>query len=39
LTREEYIARLDEEREILERRLRHLKEELEETRRESHGAE
>jgi hypothetical protein len=32
LTREEYIAGLDEEREILERRLRHLKEELEELR-------
>lgn len=39
LTREEYIAGLDEEREILERRLRHLKEELEEMRKESHRAE
>lgn len=39
LTREEYIERLNEEREILERRLRHLKEELEEMRTESHGAE
>ena len=39
LTREEYIERLNDEREILERRLRHLKEELEEMRTESHGAE
>jgi len=33
VTREEYIARLDEEREVLERRLRYLKEELEELRK------
>ena len=34
LTREEYVKRLDEEREILERRLRHLKAEVEELRAE-----
>ena len=33
LSREEYIERLDEERVILERRLRYLKEELEELRK------
>jgi len=33
LGREEYIARLDEERDILERRLRYVKEELDELRR------
>ncbi len=33
LSREEYIERLDTERDILERRLRYLKEELEELRR------
>jgi hypothetical protein len=33
LTREEYIQQLEEERDILERRLRYLKEELEEVRR------
>jgi hypothetical protein len=38
LTREEYIAGLDEEREILERRLRYLKEELEEVRK-GHASE
>ncbi len=39
LSREEYVERLDEEREILERRLRHLKGELEELRKEGQGAE
>ncbi|MFI5340599.1 MAG: hypothetical protein ACHQ7N_12270 [Candidatus Methylomirabilales bacterium] len=38
LTREEYIAGLDEEREILERRLRYLKEELDEVRK-GHASE
>ena len=33
LSREQYIERLDEEREILERRLRYLEEELEEVRK------
>ncbi len=39
LSREEYVERLDEEREILERRLRHLKEELEELRKGAQSAE
>ena len=39
LTREEYVERLDEEREILERRLRHLKAELEELRAEGRATE
>ena len=33
LSREEYVERLEDEREILERRLRYLKEELEELRK------
>jgi predicted RNase H-like nuclease (RuvC/YqgF family) len=37
LSREEYIERLNEEREILERRLRHLKAELEELGVEGQG--
>ena len=39
LSREEYVEWLDEEREILERRLRHLKAELEELRAEGRGTE
>lgn len=39
LSREDYVERLDEEREILERRLRHLKAELEELRAEGRGTE
>jgi prefoldin subunit 5 len=39
LSREEYIERLDEERDILERRLRHLKAELEELRAEGRATE
>jgi hypothetical protein len=39
VTREEYIARLDEEREILELRLRHLKAELEELRAKGRATE
>ncbi len=35
LSREEYVERLDEEREILERRLRYVKEELDELRKEA----
>jgi len=34
LSREEYVERLDEERQIIERRLRYLKAELEELRKE-----
>ena len=37
LSRAEYIERLDEERDILERRLRHLKAELDELRAEGRG--
>ena len=39
LSREEYVERLDEEREILERRLRYLKSELEELGKEGQAAE
>jgi prefoldin subunit 5 len=39
VSREEYIERLDEECDILERRLRHLKAELEELRAEGRGAQ
>lgn len=39
LSREGYVERLDEEREILERRLRYLKAELEELRAEGRGTE
>ena len=39
LSREEYVERLDEEREILERRLRYLKAELEELGKKGHAAE
>ena len=39
MSREEYIERLDEERDILERRLRHLKAELEELRAEGRATE
>jgi hypothetical protein len=39
LSRDEYVERLDEERDLLERRLRHLKAELEELRAEGRGTE
>ena len=39
LSREDYVERQDEEREILERRLRHLKAELEELGKERQAAE
>ncbi len=39
MSREEYIEKLDEERDILERRLRHLKAELEELRAEGQATE
>jgi hypothetical protein len=39
LSREEYVECLDEEREILERRLRYLKAELEELGKEGKAAE
>jgi hypothetical protein len=39
LSREEYVERLDEEREIFERRLRYLKAELEELGKERQAAE
>jgi prefoldin subunit 5 len=39
LSREEYIERLDEERDILERRLRHLTAELEELRAKGQTSE
>ena len=38
-SREEYIRMLDEEREVLEWRLRHLEQELEELRKEAHPKE